>query len=152
MPGAPAWPALPYEKWRPTRDTLHAHTQLLGKISVALAPAEPPPQHAALRLTGRGWETKPLPAPDGSGALVAVLDLDDHHAKIEHSDGRRHSISLTPDRSVGEAPRDLLPAMRELVERVAIDPRPQETPWSTPLDEDSEHATYEPDQVRAYFT
>jgi hypothetical protein len=152
MPGAPAWPALPYEQWRPTRDTLHAHTQLLGKLSVALAPAEPQLQHAALRLTGRGWETKPLPAPDGSGALVAVLDLDDHHAKIEHSDGRRHSISLTPDRSVGEVTRDLLAAVRELVGRVAIDPRPQETPWSTPLDEDSEHATYEPDQVRAYFT
>ena len=32
-------------------------------------------QHAALRLTARGWETAALPAPDGSGALVAALDL-----------------------------------------------------------------------------
>ncbi|MGZ4650506.1 MAG: DUF5996 family protein, partial [Kineosporiaceae bacterium] len=28
---------------------------------------------------------------------------------------------------------------------------PQETSWSTPLDQDGEHATYEPDQVSAYF-
>src|SRR3712207_9272100 len=67
-PPAPEhWPALPYEQWRATLDTLHAHTQVLGKLSAALAPPEPQLQHAALRLTVRGWETQPLPAPDGSG-------------------------------------------------------------------------------------
>ena len=59
-----------YESWKDTCDTLHAHTQVLGKLAVALAPPEPQLQHAALRLTARGWETRPLPAPDGSGALV----------------------------------------------------------------------------------
>jgi hypothetical protein len=34
---------------------------------------------------------------------------------------------------------------------VAFDPRPHETPWSTPLDEDEEHATYETAQVNAYL-
>ena len=52
-----------------TCDTLHAHTQVLGKLAAELAPPEPQLQHAALRLTARGWETVPLPAPDGSGAL-----------------------------------------------------------------------------------
>jgi hypothetical protein len=33
-----------------------------------LAPPEPQLQHAALRLSARGWETLALPAPDGSGA------------------------------------------------------------------------------------
>ena len=69
------WPSLPYEAWSATCDTLHAHTQVLGKLAVALAPPEPQLQHAALRLTARGWETLPLPAPDGSGALVVALDL-----------------------------------------------------------------------------
>ena len=54
--------------WSATCDTLHAHTQVLGKLAAALAPPEPQLQHAALRLTARGWETAPLPAPDGSGA------------------------------------------------------------------------------------
>ena len=58
-----SWPALPYEAWKDTCDTLHAHTQVLGKLGVALAPPEPQLQHAALRLTARGWETPPLPAP-----------------------------------------------------------------------------------------
>jgi hypothetical protein len=39
-----------------------------------------------------------------------------------------------------------------MIGQVTIDPRPQETPWWTPLDEDQEHAAYEPDQVRGYFT
>ena len=73
-----------------TCDTLHAHTQVLGKLAAALAPAEPQLQHAALRLTARGWETLPLPTPDGTGALVVALDLHTHHAVAEHSDGRAH--------------------------------------------------------------
>jgi hypothetical protein len=146
-----AWPPLPYEAWSATCDTLHAHTQVLGKLAVALAPPEPQLQHAALRLSGRGWETLPLPAPDGSGALVVALDLHTHHAVAEHTDGRAQRIPLTPDRPVADVTRELLAAVSELAGPVQIDPRPQETPWTTPLDEDFEHATYDPTQVTAYF-
>ncbi len=41
--------------------------------------------------------------------------------------------------------------MRELGGEVEIDPTPQETPWSTPLDEDTEHASYDRDQVSTFF-
>jgi hypothetical protein len=63
---------LPYDAWVGTCDTLHAYTQILGKLAVALAPPEPQLQHAAPRLTARGWETPALPAPDGSGALSGL--------------------------------------------------------------------------------
>jgi hypothetical protein len=53
---------------------------------------------------------------------------------------------------VGEVTRELLGTLRTMVGPLPFDPRPQETSWSTPLDEDDEHATYEPDQVRTYFT
>jgi hypothetical protein len=146
-----SWPAIPYEPWRATRDTLHAHTQVLGKLAAALAPPEPQLQHAALRLTVRGWETLPLPAPDASGALVVALDLRIHEAVVEHSDGRVRRIPLTPDRPVGPVTLDVLAAVRDLVGPVQINPAPQETPWTTPLDEDDEHATYDPAPVAAYF-
>src|SRR3954451_11309258 len=110
-----------YDEWRATCDTLHAHTQVLGKIAVALAAPEPQLQHAALRLTARGWETAPLPAPDRSGALVAALDLHAHEAVAEHSAGRTQRIPLTPDRAVGEVCRELLAALGG----VRIDPTPQ---------------------------
>src|SRR5271168_5608792 len=96
-----AWPELSYEEWSGTCDTLHAHTQLLGKLAATLAPREPQLQHAALRLSARGWETLPLPAPDGSGSLVVVLDLNVHETTIEHSSGRVERVALTPNRAVG---------------------------------------------------
>ncbi|HEY4348194.1 MAG TPA: DUF5996 family protein [Gaiellaceae bacterium] len=145
------WPALPYADWTATCDTLHGHTQVLGKLAVVLAPPEPQLQHAALRLTARGWETLPLAAPDGSGAFGVALDLRSHEAVVEHSEGRSDRVALTPDRSVGEVTRDVMAAVRRLAGSVEIDTTPRETPWTTPLDEDTEHATYDPDQVAAYF-
>src|ERR1700723_4557221 len=105
------WSTLSYAEWSATCDTLHAHAQLLGKLAVALAPPEPQLQHAALQLTARGWETLPLPAPDGSGAFVVALDLHGHEALVEHSDGRAQRVPLTPNRSVGAVCRDLLAAV-----------------------------------------
>lgn len=148
---SPFWPAASYEDWRATCDTLHAHTQVLGKLAAELAPAEPQLQHAALRLTARGWETAALPAPDGSGALIVALNLHTHEVVAEHSDGRSRRLPLTPHRAVGEVTRELLAAIAELVGPVRIDPTPQEVSWEVPLDEDFEHATYEPDEVSAYF-
>ncbi|MGO8961844.1 MAG: DUF5996 family protein [Streptosporangiaceae bacterium] len=146
-----SWPAVSYERWSATCDTLHAHTQVLGKLAVALAPPEPQLQHAALRLTARGWETAPLPAPDGSGRIVVLLDLRRHEAAVEHSRGPEERIALAPDRAVGAVTQDLLAAVTRLAGPVKIDPTPQEVPWSVPLDSDDEHASYDRQQVEAYF-
>src|SRR5437763_15294824 len=119
---AAEWAPLPaYDTWSATCDTLHAHTQVLGKLGVALAPPEPQLQHAALRLPARGWETAPLPAPDGSGAFVVALDLHAHAARVEHSDGRTEEVPLVPDRSVAEVTRGVLQAANELAGAVEID-------------------------------
>jgi len=151
MASAGQWPAISYEESRPTLDTVHAHTQVLGKLAATLAPPEPQLQHAALRLTARGWETALLPAPDGSGAFVVALDLHAHEAVVECDDGRRRAVPLTPDRAVGEVTRELLTAVREVAGAVEVDPTPQEVEWSVPLDEDAEHATYDERHVAAYF-
>src|SRR5208282_1544312 len=146
------WPAVNYEQWSGTCDTLHAHTQVLGKLAVVLAPAEPQLQHAALRLTARGWETAPLPAPDGSGTLVVALDLRVHEVVIETSNGGNRRVALVPDRTVGAVTREVLETVKSLVGPVTIDPRPQEVPWKVPLDEDTVHARYDPDEVARYFS
>src|SRR5208282_3008186 len=148
---SPAWPTLTYEQWRATCDTLHAHTQVLGKLAVAIAPPEPELQHAALRLTARGWETPVLPAPDGSGALVVTLDMRTHEALVEHSAGRTRAVALARGVPVGAVTRELLEAVRALAGPVEINATPQEVPWSVPLDEDEEHASYDPDLVSTYF-
>ena len=98
--------------------------------------------------TARGWETLPLPAPDGSGSFAAILDLRAHEAVVEHSDGRERRASLL-DRPVGAVTRELLGAARELAGDFEIDPTPQEVPWSEPLDEDERHAHLRPAAGRA---
>lgn len=150
MSSAAGWNPLPFEEWNATCDTLHAHTQVLGKLAVKLAPPEPQLQHTALRLTARGWETLPLPAPDGSGAVVVAVDLHAHATLIEHSNGQSYRIALTPNRPVGEVTREVLQCVTEAVGPVPFDSRPQEVPWTVRLDEDDEHATYDPGQVAAY--
>ena len=147
-----AWPTLPpYEQWSDTCDTLHAHTQVLGKLAGALAPREPQLQHAALRLTARGWETAPLPAPDGSGVLVVALDLHKHLALAEHSDGQQAQVALAPDRAVGEVTREVVDAVRRLGGELELDLRPAEVPWTVALDEDDQHASYDTALVERYF-
>ena len=145
------WPPVSYESWSETCDTLHAHTQLLGKLAVALAPPEPELQHAALRLTPRGWETGPMPAPNGSGALAFGLDLHGHEAVVEHSDASASRIALTPDRPVGEVAREVLGAARTVGGDFEINPTPQEVSWTVPLDQDDQHRRYDPDAVSSYF-
>jgi hypothetical protein len=145
------WTRLPYQEWSATCDTLHAHTQVLGKLAAVLAAPEPQLQHAALRVTARGWETLPLRAPDGSGALVVALDLHAHEAVVEHSDGRVRRVALTPKRPVGEVTRGVLEAVRSVGGDVAIDPTPQEVSWNVPLDEDDQHSEYDTAHVANYF-
>jgi hypothetical protein len=144
------WPSTNYGDWSATCDTLHAHSQLLGKLGVALAPPQPQFQHTALRLTARGLETSLLPAPNGSGAFTVTLDLHHHEVVVEHSDGNARRAPLTPNRSVAEVAGALLEAVVDLAGPVRIDPTPQEVPWSVPLDQDEERSSYDTEQVEAY--
>lgn len=146
-----SWPPVDYEGWSATCDTLHAHTQILGKLAVGLAAPEPQLQHAALRLTARGWESPTLPAPDGSGTIVAALDLRSHEAVVEHSGAREVRVPLAPDRPVADVTRDVLGAVERIAGAISINPKPQEVPWTARLDEDRDHAIYDTKQVAAYF-
>ena len=74
-----------------------------------------------------------------------------HEAFAEHSDGRTERVPLTPDRPVGEVTRELLDAARGLAGEIQINATPQEVDWTAPLDEDTEHATYDEDAVASYF-
>jgi hypothetical protein len=80
-----------------------------------------------------------------------ALDLHAHCAVVEHSDGRRGAVALATDRPVGVVTRELMDILGQLAGPVEIDPTPQEVAWMVPLDEDTEHCTYRPDQVARYF-
>ena len=56
------WPPLPYEEWRPTKQTLHRYTQIAGKIRMSLVPFRNHWWHVTLYVTARGLSTGPMPA------------------------------------------------------------------------------------------
>jgi Kef-type K+ transport system membrane component KefB len=97
-----------------------------------------------------------------AGALLSLVYRDEamthpqfrlklHEAIVEGSGGTEQRIGPFGERSVGAVCRELLAAVGRVAGAVEINTAPQEASWSVPLDEDEEHATYDPVQVARYF-
>ena len=67
-----AWPAVSYPQWHGTCDTLHAHTQVLGKLAAKLAPPEPQDTVYALLAAARAGDIKGYLS-NYTGAMEAAL-------------------------------------------------------------------------------
>src|SRR2546427_12655306 len=86
------WPELPYEAWKDTLATLHMKLQVVGKLRLALNPAEPEWAHVALYLTSRGLTTGPM---SSDGVLFGVdADLLSHEALITTATGETRRVAL----------------------------------------------------------
>ena len=98
------WPPLPYEEWKDTCATLHMWMQIVGKITIKLAP---PLNHGwgiALHLTARGLTTRPLTY--GNRSFTIGFDFISHMLVIQTSDGERRAMTLE-SRSVAEFYREI---------------------------------------------
>src|SRR5690349_23333912 len=102
------WPALPYNAWHETRDTLHMWLQIVGKIALARAQ---PLNHcwgAALQVTARGVSTRLLAA---SGRTFTIaFDFVGNQLRIDTSDGDVRTLPLTA-RSVADFYSELMTAL-----------------------------------------
>ncbi len=139
------WPALSYPQWRETCDTLHAHTQVLGKLAVGAraARAAAPARRAApdrARLGDR--------AAAGAGRLGGAR----RRARPAHPrGGRRAQRRWRPARRARPPTGRSARSRASCWTRSARSPAPsrstrrrRRSPWSVPLDEDDEHARYDP--------
>src|SRR5579863_8487360 len=90
---ADAWPELPLDAWRDTRDTLHMWTQIVGKVRLALAPAANHWWHVTLYPTARGLTTSPMPY--RGDAIEIAFDFVDHRLRFETGSGRIETLPLT---------------------------------------------------------
>jgi Family of unknown function (DUF5996) len=143
-----AWPSLPLDSWRDTRDTLHMWTQIVGKTRLALAPPENHWWHVALYLTPRGLTTSPMPY--GTRTLSADFDFLDHRLHLRTSDGATRSVPLIP-RSVAEFYADYLEALGSLGIQVRLRPVPVEVEVAVPFPEDRQHASYDAEAVGRWW-
>jgi Family of unknown function (DUF5996) len=135
------WPALPWEAWNDTCETLHMWTQIVGKVALALAPFLNEWWQVAFRLTARGLTTGPLPF--RGGIFEMEFDFVDHQLVVRTSDGRHTALALKP-RSVADFYRHLMHALGALGIEFHIRPLPIEVPGAIPFDADQVHAAYDP--------
>ena len=143
-----AWPELPYEPWRPTRDTLHMYFQIIGKVRLALAPMEPQWAQVPLYVTARGLNTSPIPHP--AGVFDIDVDLIDHVVAVRTARGAVERIKLEP-RSVADFYRELMGALGRAGVPVTITELPSEVPDPIPLPDDVEHVSYDPEPVTRFW-
>ena len=116
------WPALPYEDWRATRDTLHMYTQVVGKLRLELCAFEPQWGNVPLYVTVRGLTTTPIPFGDRS--FDAELDLVDHVFVVRSSEG---GITRRPlGGAVADFYQGMLDDLRSLGIETAISVLPSE--------------------------
>jgi hypothetical protein len=138
------WPALPYDEWKDTYDTLHLWSQVVGKIALAQAP---PINHCwavALHVTPRGLTTRPLP--HGTRTFTIQFDFIDHQLRIRASDGETRTLELRP-RSVADFYRELLDTLDGMGLPVKIHPTSTELPEPVRLDRDTQHHDYDREYV-----
>jgi hypothetical protein len=143
-----AWPELPYEAWRPTRETLHMYMQIVGKVRLALAPMEPQWGQVPLYLTARGLNTSPIPHP--AGIFDIDVDLIDHVVSVRTVRGAVERIRLEP-RSVADFYAELMGALAAAGVPVTITELPSEVSNPIPFPDDVEHASYEPEFANRFW-
>src|SRR5947209_10881981 len=89
---AERWPALPFEAWKETYETLHMWTQIVGKVRMELSPFVNHWWHVALYVTSRGLTTSAIPY---RGSTFAVdFDFIEHTLFIHTSEGTTRAMPL----------------------------------------------------------
>src|SRR5258708_19646813 len=67
------WPALPFEAWKKTHDTLHMWMQVVGKVKLELCPFLNQWWEVGFYVTAEGLTTGLIPSP--TGAFQATFDF-----------------------------------------------------------------------------
>lgn len=134
------WPALAYEDWADTAQTLHLWTQIVGKIRMALTPPMNHWWHVPLYVTARGLTTSPIPL--GERSFEMAFDFIEHQLQVTCSDGRQEVVALRPV-SVARMYRDIMAALGRLGVEAHIWTTPCEIPNPIPFEQDEIHHAYD---------
>ena len=148
MPTVQAPLVAPWRDWADTIATLHMWTQVVGKIRMAQVSAQNHWWHVPLYVSPRGLTTTSMPY----GDRLFQLDFDfvDHRFAAEDSDARLFTFDLRP-MSVATFYRAVMDGLASLAIEVPIWTTPVEVEVAIPFEQDDEHATYDPDHVRAFW-
>lgn len=135
------WPALRYDEWKDTLDTLHMWTQIVGKIRLRQEPLVNHWWNVALYVTERGLTTSPMPYRDGR-TFAIEFDFVDRVLRITDCDSQSRIIALEP-MSVAAFYGKLMQALTAMGFSIRIDTKPNEVVEAIPFESDERHASYD---------
>ena len=142
------WPALAYDDWADTAETLHLWTQVVGKVRMSLTPPLNHWWHVPLYVSACGLTTSPIAA--GGRGVEIVFDFLEHKLRIQCSDGQSEVVALRPI-SVAQFYRETMAALG----RVGVEPHiwtmPCEIEGAIPLDTDEVHRSYDGEAARRFW-
>ncbi|MCW2937459.1 MAG: hypothetical protein JWN00_444 [Actinomycetia bacterium] len=144
---ADTWPELPLNEWRPTKDTLHLYSQIVGKLALAYAPARNHWWHVSFRPTSHGYATRRMRA-QGIDFQIE-FDLTFHRLMVRTAHAEQ-SIDLRRSLSVAAFYRELWELLGGLGIHAEIKAEPYGMPMTTPFAQDEEHRSYDPRAVTRY--
>ena len=142
------WPALPYEQWKDTLDTLHMWMQIVGKVKLELAPFLNEWWQVAFHLTARGMTTGLIPYAERT--FEVNFDFIDHNLTVLTEAGQTKTMSLVP-RTVADFYVDFMAALSALGIVVEINPMPTEVANAIPCDVNRVNSSYDPDPVNRWW-
>lgn len=143
------WPELALNAWKDTYATLHMWTQIVGKVRLALSPRVNHWWEVPLYVNAAGLTTSAIPYRDR--IFEVQFNFLDHQLQISTSDGHRKALALRP-LAVANFYHEFLNALRSLGIEVRIWPMPVEIPNPVRFDLDYEHAAYDPEYARRFWT
>lgn len=143
-----AWPELPLDDWRATKETVHRYCQMVGKVRMALAPFRNHWWHVTLYPTVDGLSTGMLPLDDGR-TMEVRLDLQAHEVRIVDSLGAVEQFALAPRFACADFHDGLMAGLASLGVHPDVDMRPYDLDGPA-FSDDHVHDTYDGDAARRY--
>ncbi|HEY5055058.1 MAG TPA: DUF5996 family protein [Acidobacteriaceae bacterium] len=142
-----AWPELAWEQWKDTAATLHMLTQIVGKTRLALTPLQNHWWNVPLYVSACGLTTSAIPW--RGGVLEIEFDLREHVLELRMSTGAREALTLKPH-TVAAFYAEYMAALKRLGVDAKIWPMPVEVADPIRFDQDTKHASYDPDAVQRF--
>jgi hypothetical protein len=142
------WPELPLEAWQDTYATLHMWTQIVGKVKLALNPNINHWWGVPLYVNALGLTTSAIPYAGGN--FEVQFDFVHHKLGIRTSNDAILALALAP-RTVADFYKDFMGALESLGIAVRIWKMPVEIPNAIPFDQDTQHASYDPEYASRFW-
>ena len=145
------WPALPWEEWSDTADTLHMWTQIVGKTRLALTPLQNHWWNVPLYVTAHGLGTSAIPLDnDDNDVLDIEFDFIAHALHLRLGSGIERSIKLRPQ-TVADFYQHYISCLSDLGVKVDIWPMPVELANPIPFNLDTTHKSYDPEYAHRFW-